>query len=88
MCMKENCVKCFKNLSIESRAKIYMSLVDDAKCENEITKMIGLRQPTVSYHLRSMLNSGLLTCESKGNLKYFSVNKLCPFDNHSCIANI
>ena len=84
--LKKNCIYCFKNLSVNSRANIYLSLLKVKKAdENTITKLVDLKQPTVNYHLNSMVKSGLLTKTAKGKNAYFSINTNCPHDGHVCI---
>lgn len=85
MFMKEDCVACFKNLGVESRIKIYMFLGQNKlKNVSEITKFIGLKQPTVSYHLTEMLKSGLLVKKSIGKEVFYSISSNCPHDESSC----
>lgn len=84
--IKSKCHKCFKSLGIRSRAKIYIDLCDhEQRNVSEITNFVGLRQPTVSYHLKGMIESGLLSKQQKGKQVYFSVNKTCPHYDHVCV---
>lgn len=85
MRMKTVCVGCFKNLGVESRIRIYMFLAQqNGKNVSEITKYIGLKQPTVSYHLSEMLKAGLLSKKTVGKEVYYSVNSSCPHDSEVC----
>lgn len=85
--MKESCLDCFKNLSIDTRFKIYEYLKSHKKaCVSEVTDFIKLKQPTVSYHLHEMENSGLLTRVVDGKHVYFSINSKCPHDGKKCIV--
>lgn len=86
--MKSECVNCFKNLGVDSRVKIYAYLrLNAEKSVSDITNFIGLRQPTVSYHLQEMLKSGLLSKKSHGKSVLYSVNHDCPHDGHKCVVN-
>jgi ArsR family transcriptional regulator, arsenate/arsenite/antimonite-responsive transcriptional repressor len=35
--------------------------------------MLPLKQPTVSYHLKQLLNAGIVEREKRGSFAYFSV---------------
>lgn len=85
--MKSTCINCFKNLSIESRIKIfeYLSKLGE-KSVGDITKFVNLKQPTVSYHLKEMEASGLLKKRIKGRVVLYSVGESCPHDGHKCIV--
>jgi ArsR family transcriptional regulator, arsenate/arsenite/antimonite-responsive transcriptional repressor len=86
--MKYTCSKCFKNLGVGSRLKIYTYLEKKGtKNVTQITKRIGLRQPTISYHLGQMEKSGLLDKEQKGKEVYYSARKICPHDGVKCVVN-
>lgn len=88
MFMKAVCVTCFKNLSVESRAKIFEYLEKTGeKNVTQITKFISLKQPTVSYHLKEMVNSGLLEKRFLGRGVYYSVGHFCPHDGQKCIVH-
>ena len=42
-------------------------------CVCELTEPLGLSQPTISHHLKVLLNAGLLTREQRGVWAYFRV---------------
>lgn len=42
-------------------------------CVSDLTKPLGLRQPTVSHHLRLMAEAGLLQRERRGKQVWFSI---------------
>ena len=84
--MNNLCTFCFRNLGVGTRLKMYKYLVDNGpKNVSEITEFIGLRQPTVSYHLKEMHDSGLLSKEQKGKAVYYSVNSVCPHLHSECV---
>lgn len=84
--MKNECVSCFKNLSVGTRYKIYNYIKISGKQlnESEITDYVKLKQPTVSYHLKGMVKSGLLQSKSVDKYTYFGINANCPHDGHKC----
>ncbi len=89
MLMKSGCVSCFKSLGVESRIKIYMFLAqNNAENVRTITNFIGLKQPTVSYHLTEMLKSGLLVKKSVGKEVFYSIKNSCPHDSEACCITI
>jgi len=62
-----------------SKRKIYEYLMTEGeKTVAEITRMMKLRQPTVSYHLRMMKKEGLLGSRREGREVYYSVKMQCP----------
>ncbi len=87
--MKSLCTYCFRNLGVGSRLRIYNYLAEnDSKNVTDITDYIGLKQPTVSYHLKEMLDSGLLEREGRGKEVFYSARKLCPHDKADCIISL
>jgi ArsR family transcriptional regulator, arsenate/arsenite/antimonite-responsive transcriptional repressor len=81
-----NCQKCFSSLGIESRYKIYNSLKENKrKTVSEVCEFLGLKQPTVTYHLKQMVENGLLKSEKKGKFVYFEINGVCPQTKRTCI---
>lgn len=62
-----------------SKRKIYEYLAKEGeRTVTEITRMLRLRQPTVSYHLRVMKREGLLTSRREGREVYYSLKMICP----------
>ncbi len=68
--------KIAKALSDETRCKIFELIArsEEISCK-EITEKIGLRQPTISHHLKTLQESGLVNVRKEGQFHYFSVNK-------------
>lgn len=44
-------------------------------CVCNLTKPLGLSQPTVSHHLKVLLNAGLVERDQRGNWAYFRVRE-------------
>ena len=66
----------FKALADRHRVKILNRLLlagGDAVCVCDFEDMLGLKQPTVSYHLKLLLNAGIVTREKRGSFAYFSL---------------
>ena len=43
-------------------------------CVCDLTECLGLRQPTISHHLKVMTDAGLLTRDRRGTWAWYSVN--------------
>ena len=64
----------FKALADRHRVKILNLLAracDEAICVCDFTEPLGLKQPTVSYHLKLLADAGLIRREKRGSFAYF-----------------
>ena len=64
----------FKALADRHRVKIVSLLAeagDDAVCVCELVPVLGLAQPTVSYHLKQLTDAALLERERRGTFAYY-----------------
>lgn len=68
--------KLFKALSDPHRVRIVNMLSNSAEpiCVCDFTEPIGLAQPTVSHHLKKLLDAGLVRREQRGTWSYYSLN--------------
>jgi ArsR family transcriptional regulator, arsenate/arsenite/antimonite-responsive transcriptional repressor len=66
----------FRALGDASRVKIVNVLAtsDDPVCVCHLTEPLGLTQPTVSHHLKKLLDAGLVEREQRGRWAYYSLN--------------
>lgn len=66
----------FKALADPSRVKL-VSLIAAAEggeaCACDLTEPVGLSQPTVSHHMRVLVDAGLLSREQRGRWAYYRV---------------
>ena len=86
--MQIECANCFKNLGVKSRVEIYEFLREKGpKNVSEITSFINLTQPTVSYHLKEMVGSGLVNRKQNGREVIYSVNPSCPHSSRTCVVS-
>lgn len=63
----------FKALADRHRVRILNRLLsagEDAVCVCEFEDMLGLKQSTVSYHLKQLLDAGIV---ERGSYAYFSI---------------
>jgi ArsR family transcriptional regulator len=73
----EATARLFKALADPHRVKILNLLATspDPVCVCEFTGPLGLSQPTVSHHLKKLLQAGLLEREQCGTWAYYSLNR-------------
>lgn len=67
----------FKALADPSRVRIVNLLVNGGEpvCVCDLTPQLDLSQPTVSFHLKKLVQAGLLEREQRGIWAYYSVNR-------------
>jgi ArsR family transcriptional regulator len=67
----------FKALSDPHRVRIVNLLASaaDALCVCDLTPLLGLSQPTVSFHLKKLVQAGLLDREQRGVWAHYSLNR-------------
>jgi ArsR family transcriptional regulator, arsenate/arsenite/antimonite-responsive transcriptional repressor len=67
----------FKALSDPGRVRILnlLTTADEPVCVCHITPELGLSQPTVSFHLKKLVQAGLLEREQRGVWAFYSVNR-------------
>jgi ArsR family transcriptional regulator len=65
----------FKALADPARVKIVNLLATspDPVCVCELTHPLGLSQPTVSHHLKKLVQAGLLEREQRGTWAYYNL---------------
>ena len=66
----------FKALADRHRVKILNRLLaagGDAVCVCEFQDMLELKQSSVSYHLKQLLDAGIVAREKRGSFAYFSI---------------
>jgi ArsR family transcriptional regulator len=65
----------FAALGDPARVRIVnlLSTAADAMCVCDITGLVGLSQPTVSFHLKKLLGAGLVVREQRGKWAHYSM---------------
>jgi ArsR family transcriptional regulator len=66
----------FKALADRHRVKILNRLLSadgEAVCVCDFEDLLGLKQSTVSYHLKQLLDAGIVDREKRGSFAYFSL---------------
>lgn len=74
----EGLARVFKALSDPNRVRL-ISLIAAADgagaCICDLTEPVGLSQPTVSHHMRVLVEAGLVTREQRGRWAYFRLEE-------------
>jgi len=67
----------FKALADPNRVRIVnlLATTDDPVCVCNLMEPLGLSQPTVSHHLKRLLDAGLLRREERGTWAYYSLRR-------------
>ena len=67
----------FKALGEPARVRIVNKIAQcgGAVCACDLYEPIGLTQPTVSHHLKKLVDAGLLEREQRGKWAYFSLKR-------------
>lgn len=72
----EHLARSFKALGDPTRVRL-LSLIAAADggeaCICDLTTPVGLSQPTVSHHMKQLVDAGLITREQRGKWAYYAV---------------
>lgn len=72
----ERLARSFKALGDPTRVRL-LSLIAAGQggeaCICDMTAVVGLSQPTVSHHMRQLVDAGLVTREQRGKWAYYAV---------------
>jgi ArsR family transcriptional regulator len=77
-----------KALAHPTRLFIVDELSRGERCVCELTAMIGADVSTVSKHLASLKNAGLLTDEKRGAQVFYALRTPCILDFMSCVERV
>lgn len=79
----------FRALSDPARVRIVNVLATSAEavCVCNLTEPLGLGQPTVSHHMKKLVEAGLVAREQRGKWAYFSLNR-DAVDTLSAVADL
>jgi ArsR family transcriptional regulator, arsenate/arsenite/antimonite-responsive transcriptional repressor len=67
----------FRALADSARVRVMNVLAtsDEPVCVCNLVEPLGLSQPTVSHHLKKLLDAGLVEREQRGKWAYFSLRR-------------
>ena len=72
----ERLAQLFKALGDPTRVRLVSMIaasVDGEACICDLTEPVGLSQPTVSHHMKLLVDAGLISREQRGKWAYFRV---------------
>ena len=73
----ERVARVFKALGDPTRVRLLSLIAAGAggeACICDLTEPLGLSQPTVSHHMKLLVDSGLVTRDQRGKWAYYRVN--------------
>jgi ArsR family transcriptional regulator len=67
----------FRALADPARVRIvnWLATSGEAVCACDLNGPLGLAQPTVSHHLKKLVDAGLIAREQRGKWAYFSLKR-------------
>jgi len=68
-------VKVFKALCDANRLLIVELLQSGEKCACQLLEDLQISQSTLSHHMKSLCESGVVNCRREGKWMYYSLNK-------------
>lgn len=71
----EENAKILKILSDPKRLKIIDILSCEERCACEILEFFDFTQPTLSHHMKSLIDTGLVNMRKEGLWSYYSLNR-------------
>lgn len=72
----ENNAKIFKALSDTNRLQIIQLLSCEEKCGCELLESFNFTQPTLSHHMKVLIESGLVNTRKQGTWNHYSLNNI------------
>jgi ArsR family transcriptional regulator len=64
----------FRALGDETRLKIVQMLKSGPMCACKLLEKFEITQPTLSYHMKTLVKSGLVFCEKRGVWNFYTLN--------------
>jgi ArsR family transcriptional regulator, arsenate/arsenite/antimonite-responsive transcriptional repressor len=77
----EKCSRMMKALGDDTRIRIFDMLSEEELCACKILEEFSITQPTLSYHMKSLCDSGLVVGRKDGVWMKYSINK----ENLDCL---
>lgn len=65
----------FKGFCDENRIKIIRFLKNGEKCACKLLENLNITQPTLSHHMKILVDGGLVLARKEGKWTYYSLNK-------------
>ncbi len=64
----------FKAFCDEKRIKILQLLMDGEKCACKLLEALNITQPTLSHHMKTLLDSGIVNGRKEGKWMHYSIS--------------
>ena len=64
----------FKAFCDENRIKILQLLIDGEKCACKLLEEMNITQPTLSHHMKTLLDSGIVEGRKEGKWMHYSIS--------------
>lgn len=64
----------FKAFCDENRIRILELLTDGEKCACKLLEALNITQPTLSHHMKTLLDSGIVNGRKEGKWMYYSIS--------------
>lgn len=64
----------FKAFCDENRIKILNLLMDGEKCACKLLEALNITQPTLSHHMKILLDSGIVNGRKEGKWMHYSIS--------------
>ncbi len=65
----------FKAFCDENRIKILQILKDGEKCACRLMEALNITQPTLSHHMKTLLDSGIVNGRKEGKWMHYSISE-------------
>ena len=65
----------FKSMGDETRLKIVSMISKEELCACKILSELNITQPTLSYHMKLLVDSGIASSKKDGSWVRYSINK-------------
>lgn len=65
----------FKAFCDENRIKILQLLIDGEKCACKLLEAMNITQPTLSHHMKTLIDSGIVKGRKEGKWMHYSISK-------------
>lgn len=73
-----SCIPVFKALADETRFKILQEIAQNEEiCVCKLIEKFEIAQSKLSYHLKLLLEAGLINVKSKGKWNFYRINHEC-----------
>lgn len=81
-------VQLFKALADETRLKIIKLLSSEERCACQLLENFNITQPTLSYHMKILCDSGIVNGRREGAWMYYSNNSITLVDISDFLTGI